>query len=59
MKNLFRMALTTLILAGTLAIAAYPAAPTNLTGDGSDPIPTCWPLDPNCKPPRLLLQHAQ
>ncbi len=51
MRNFFRIALTTLVLAGTLAAAAYPAASAMLTGDGSDPIPACYPTEPNCGPP--------
>ncbi len=51
MKNFLRIALTTLVLAGTLAATAYPRASAMLTGDGTDPIPACYPLEPKCPPP--------
>ncbi len=51
MKSFLKFALATLVLAGTLTAAAYPNAKAMLTGDGTDPIPACWPLDPKCQPP--------
>ncbi len=51
MKSLLRLSLGVLLLTGTIAATAYPTAKALLTGDGSDPVPWCYPLDPKCKPP--------
>ncbi len=51
MKNSLRLALGFLILVGTIAATAYPTTKVLLTGDGTDPVPWCYPLDPKCKPP--------
>lgn len=51
MKNLLRLALGTLMLAG-IAATAYPTAQSNpIPGEGTDPMPLCYPGTPNCKPP--------
>ncbi len=52
MKKLLRISLVTLMLAGTFAAIAYPTASALVApGEGSDPMPTCFPTDPGCKPP--------
>jgi hypothetical protein len=51
-KSFLRLALATLILAGTVAAAASPTIKAMLTGDGTDPAPMCYPLDPKCPPPQ-------
>jgi hypothetical protein len=51
MKTMLRLSLGTLMLVGTLAATVYPTTKVMLTGDGSDPVPMCYPLDPKCKPP--------
>ena len=51
MKNLLRVSLVTLMLAGTFAAIAYPTASALIApGEGSGPIPACYPTDPNCPP---------
>ena len=50
MKNLLRIGMTALLLAATVA-AAYPKNSAMLTGDGTEPIPACYPVDPKCPPP--------
>ena len=49
MKNLLRIGITALLLAATVT-AAYPRNSVMLTGDGTEPIPACYPIDPKCPP---------
>ncbi len=52
MKKLLRVTLVTLMLGGTFAAIAYPTASALIApGEGSGPMPTCYPTDPKCPPP--------
>ncbi len=54
MKKLLRITLVTLMLGGLFAAVATPTSSALLSpGEGSGPMPTCYPTDPNCPPPQL------
>ncbi len=54
MKKLLRVSLVTLMLAGTFAAIAFPTANALIApGEGSGPMPACYPTDPGCPPPIL------
>jgi hypothetical protein len=54
MKNFARILIVTVALAGTASTLTAPN-----TGDGSEPVPACWPGDTTCTPPPPLPPPTQ
>ncbi len=55
MKTVLTVAVAGLMLAGAFSAGVTPkkskVAPKVAFSDGGDPMPTCYPSDPNCTPP--------